>query len=210
MNIVRIISITALTTLLSFTTSFSQSNEAPSWTVSLNFGAGNWDYYNQIIKTDSTITLKPNSQQNARGLSYGMVIKRAIDPEWTVDLSYSVASEVDFFSQRSPSQSMQRASIELSHSKWWKYGYLSGGLGLGGAVISGPGDQVIEPADCADQTICFEADLYNTVYDYLPSIAFNTDIGLRYGYLGIGIRNNSMIMTEGFVQFTYLHADVMF
>jgi len=203
------LTLATLITLFSAAQSRAQSDEAPDWTISMGFGVGNWDYFNEQVRTDSTVELRPNSQQNTRGPALNLTLKKSIAPQWTIDLSYLAGTEIEVFAPH-PYQSIQRAAVELSHHKWWKYGYLSGGLGLGTAMISGPGDSLIQEAQCDGFFICPEPDEYNTVYEFFPGITFTTDIGLRYGYVAIGVRHSSMLITEGFSQFAQLHADFIF
>lgn len=210
MKTIRIATLATFASLFFAAQSFGSTSQNPDWVISMNVGGSNWSYNSQNQNSDSLGTLDQSETTSAQGPSVGIVVKKTIYPDWTLDLSYSGASEFDIFASETPNQSVQRSSIELSHTKWWKYGYFGGGFGAGGALFQGPGNKLIKEADCGDQLVCFKPDEYNTVREFAPGLAVNTDFGLRYGYAGVGLRSNAMITTEGVVQMYYVHADVLF
>lgn len=210
MKTIRNGAIATFTSLFFAAHSFGSTSQNPDWTFSMNVGGASWEYYQAAKTTDSSGTMEQGEAKVGKGPSLGVVIKKAVYPDWTIDLSYSGASNFDLFANENPNHTVQKSSIELSHTKWWKYGYFGGGFGAGGALFQGPGNKLIKEADCGDQLVCFKPDEYNTVREFAPGLAVNTDFGLRYGYAGVGLRSNAMITTEGVVQMYYVHADVLF
>lgn len=199
MKMNRVTLILILVTCIWHEYAFADTTAIPTWVISPGLGIGTWGYESHYYSSNSSGSETHTEGENADGISFSITAKKTIHPDWIVDVTYIDATEFNIFADVTEFHSIQSISGGISHTKWWKFGYFSGGINAGGAQI--------QSHDCPDSDTCLDPYKNKAI---VPTVGFISDLGVRRGYFGVGIRNDAIIVpSQGIANFIRLHVDLM-
>ena len=148
---------------------------------------------------------KEMTSEKMAGPGWGISIKKYLGNKYEIIGNFRELAQICFFCDYAPSNSLLSSGLGFGRVFWQKYTYISGGLNLSAVIREGPGNEMVHEPICS-QYSC-DPGLNNTIWKIDPAIGMYSSLGVRYGWIGMGIGGDFMYTSFGLIPCASLHLD---